>query len=149
MKQALPLLALLTLAGTGRADEAKPAAPAAPETKGEDLHALMKSIGKQFGPLAKSVGDASKIEANRKLAQDLAALTDKCAALIPAKAKAVPEAEREKFVAAYKAEIGKLAADFRKIDEALAKKDFAAAKAAVADAGALKKEDHPKFIKKR
>lgn len=149
MKSLLPLLALAAFAcGSVRAED-KPAEPAKPAAKTEDLHALMKKIGKDFGPLAKSVTDAGKVEENRKTAKELVGLTEKCAALVPASAAKVPAAEREKFIEGYKAEIAKLAEAFKKIDAALEKKDFAAAKAAAGEAGALKKEDHPKYIKKR
>ena len=148
MKKLL-LLALLPLCAAGlRAEDTKPETTK-PAKGGEDLHGLMKKIAKDFGPLAKSVDDVAKIDANRKLAKELAELADKCAALVPASATKVPAADREKFVEGYKAEIAKLSEAFKKIDAALEKKDFAAAKAAVVEAGALKKEDHPKYIKKK
>lgn len=150
----LPAVAVLfagvLLTGVVRAEDAKPEAPKKTAAKtGDELHALMKKMGKDFGPLAKSVGDESKIEANRATAKDLVALAEKCATLVPSSAEKVPAADREKFVAGYKGEIAKLAGAFRKIDAALEKKDFAAAKAAVGEAGALKKEDHPKYIIKK
>lgn len=151
MKKLLPLLPLLFV-GALFAEDAKPApaAPAKTAPKGsEDLHGLMKAIAGDLKTVAKSLDDASAVDANRALIKTIIANAEKAKALTPRSADRQPEAKKEKFVADYKGEMDKLIADFGKIDAALAKKDFAAAKAALAECDALKKEDHRKFIAKK
>ena len=154
MKTTLALLSL-TLLSTGalHAKDTKPAGTkpaAAAEKPAGDLHALMKSIGGDFGKLMKTIDKPEQVEANKELAKKLAETAESCADFAPSKAeKASSEAEGARITKAYKAEIAKLAENFRKIETALGKKDFAAAKTAAAACTSLKKQDHPKFIQRK
>jgi hypothetical protein len=154
MKTIIALLsAALLSAGVLHAKDPKPAdtkPAAAGEKPAGDLHALMKSIGGDFGKLMKTIDKPEQLEANKELAKKLAETTEQCAGLVPSKAeKAKSEAEGARITKSYKAEIEKLAENFRKIETALGKKDFAAAKSAAAACTALKKQDHPKFIQQK
>lgn len=152
MKKLLPLLPFL-FAGALFAETTPPAAQAKEKTaaakRTEDLHGLMKSMAGDLKTVSKNLDDESAVETNRALIKTIIANAEKCKALTPKSADKQPDDKKEKFVADYKTEMDKLIADFGKIDAALAKKDFAAAKAALAECDALKKEDHRKFIQKK
>ena len=63
----------------------------------------------------------------------------------PRKTSSIPQAEQEKFMTAYKAQMDKLSEAFNQIEEALKAGKYDQAKALLATVGSIKKEGHSKF----
>ena len=152
MNKVLTLLSLVALAaGVTRAADATPAeAPAKTAATAPDtLHSLMKAMGRDFKALIKNLGDPSQVDANRALVKNLVANAEKSSAFTPEKITKQPAGEQPDLEKDYKADLVKLIADLKKIDAALVKKDFDAAKDAVAACKAEMKAGHKAFIEKK
>ena len=65
--------------------------------------------------------------------------------LDPRKTASIPQADREKFLTAYKAQMDKLSEAFNQIEEALKAGKYDQAKVQLATVGSIKKEGHSKF----
>lgn len=162
MKKFLLATALLAACGVSFAEEAKPApkAPVAPKAPEEDsetdttysysmLHNLMVDMARDLKLVSKNLTDESAVESNRRLLKSAISAAEKCREHTPITAELQPKDKKAGFIAAYKSEMNKLIANLHKVDESLAKKDFAAAKAALKACKALEKEDHHRFKEKK
>lgn len=142
-------LASLALALSSGALRAEPAAPANPPAAHQEAHSeleeQMETMRSAFGKLRKQVGDASLNASSLELAAKLKKAAEASAALTPARAAKVPEAERAKFVEGYQAGMKTFVAEVEKLEAALKASDNTEAAAIVAKLGAMQKDGHKDY----
>lgn len=152
------LIALLVIAPLLRADDTPaPAAPAAApavapapapdEDKKTEIEMRMDKVGKAFRKLRKQVSDPTQNAASIDLVATMAANLKEAEGFTPEKAADLPEDQREKFVADYKAGLKDMEAKLGKLTDALTAGDNATAATLVKDVFATEKDDHKQFKK--
>jgi soluble cytochrome b562 len=94
-----------------------------------ELDEKMEDMNRAFRKLRRQISDASANASSLELVSTLRKASEESAALIPAKAEKVPEADRGKFVADYQAKMKEFIAELDKLAAALeaGKNDEAAA----------------------
>jgi len=142
------LLASLVLASFTVPVRAQPApglAPAASAKEETELDQKMEDMNGAFRKLRRQIADASANASSLELVAKLRKASEESVALVPAKAAKVPEADREKFVAAYQAKMKEFIAEVDKLKAALeaGKNDEAAT--ILAKLGNLQKSGHREF----
>jgi len=116
------LLASLVLASFTVPVRAQPApgpAPAASAKEETELDQKMEDMNGAFRKLRRQIADASANASSLELVAKLRKASEESVALVPAKAAKVPEADREKFVAAYQAKMKEFIAEVDKLKAAL------------------------------
>jgi soluble cytochrome b562 len=123
------------------------AAPAADDEKKTELETKMDRMGKAFRKLRKQVADPTQNASSIDLASKMLAAAKEAELLTPEKAADLPEDQRPKFVADFKAGIQAMEDEIQKLSDALTagKNDVAAS--IVADMGAMEKKGHKEFKK--
>lgn len=143
----LASLALALSSGALRAESPAQATP--PPAKEKHAHSeledQMDAMRSAFGKLRKQVADASLNASSIELAAKLKKAAEASAALTPARAASVPEADRAKFVEGYQAEMKTFVAEVEKLETALKAGDNTEAAAIVAKLGAMQKDGHKDY----
>jgi len=122
-----------------------PAAQAPEKEKKTELELRMGRIGKAYRKLRKQVSDPSQNAASLELIATIQAAAQEAVQFTPAKAEDLPEDQRAKFTADFKAGINKLQDLFAKLKDAISADKNDEAVKIVADISALEKEDHKQF----
>jgi soluble cytochrome b562 len=148
------IIFVLLLAGPAvfAADEAPatpdtPAAPVAPKEKKPEteLTKQMDKMNGAFRKLRRQAGDATKNADSIEQVAILREFATASAKLEPAKAAAIPEADRKKWVADYQAKMGDMLKIIDRLDAAFKAGQNEEAVKIVADLGALQKEGHKEY----
>lgn len=146
MKRTSLLTALLALVVLALPVTPAVAQPPEPET---ELGNKMDELNRAFRQLKKQVADPAANASSLELVAKIIKASDASAAFDPAKTADLPEADRAKFVAAYKAKMKVFGEKLAKLEAALkaGKNDEAAA--VVDELGAFQKESHKEFRKQK
>jgi RecA/RadA recombinase len=164
LRSVLPgLIALLVVSPLLRADDTPaPAAPpaaapgAAPavapagapdEDKKTEIEMRMDKVGKAFRKLRKQVADPTQNASSIDLVATMVANLKEAAGFTPEKAADLPEDQREKFVADYKAGLKDMETTLGKLSDALTANDNATAATLVKQVFQAEKDDHKQFKK--
>ncbi|MCE9586996.1 MAG: hypothetical protein K8R57_01620 [Verrucomicrobia bacterium] len=124
---------LITLVFSLRADEDTP------------LEKQMQIMARSMKQLSGQIADPAKQQSSVTLMETLKQAASDAKGLDPRKAASVPQADRERFLADYRAQIDKLSAAFNQIEEAVSTGKYDQAKTLLSAVGPIKKEGHTKF----
>ena len=141
-RASLPLLLLAGLLAAAPALLAPRVAIAADDT---ELATKMEEMEDDLKKLRKSVKVAAENQASLETLTRLQATTVACKALVPAKAAEMPEADRSKFVAAYRKDMGALLTHFVQIENALIDGDNAKAEELFKGLKKVEDDGHEKY----
>jgi soluble cytochrome b562 len=124
-----------------------PAAAPADDDKKTELETKMDRVGKAFRKLRKQVSDPAQNASSLELVGKMQAALKEAEDLTPEKAADLPEDQRPKFVADFKAGILAMEDELSKLSDALTagKNDVAAS--IVVDVSSMEKKDHKDFKK--
>jgi hypothetical protein len=118
------------------------------KVKKSELNDRMEDMDESFKKLKRTVRKADQNEESLKLINELQAKAVECKAMIPQKAAKVPEADRAKFVLAYRKEMAALIMDFCKMEQAILDGDNAKAVDIWKEANERQDKDHDQFMQK-
>jgi hypothetical protein len=127
------------------------AAQAAPEekkVKKSELNNHMEDIDDMMKRLRRTVRKPESNEESLKLIADIEQLMVTSKSLIPTKAEKVPEADRPKFVAAYRKQMANVLGIFCQMEEALCDGDNKKAQALYKTITTEEDKDHDQFMQK-
>ena len=149
---AVRLAAPFLMADDAPAAAAPAAAPAvAPAAGGEEketeLEGKMHTMGKAFRKLKKQVADPTQNAASLELVATMQAAVTESAGLTPAKTEDIPDADKAKFIADYKAGLDDMQNLLSKLKDALAAGKNDDAVKIVAEIGDQQKKSHKEFRK--
>jgi hypothetical protein len=135
---ALPAAAALLLAASlpARAQDDQPKTPLAIE---------MGGISKDVRSLRKIVNDPAQKDAALALAKDIEAHATKAKTFDPSKAKTIPAANKDQFIADYKTEMDGFITDIQKLEQDISSGDTAGASAQLDKLQGDKRDGHKKF----
>lgn len=148
------LLLLCFLAAGSASLSAEPAAPQAatppPAAHGHDheeteLDDKMSTMNGAFKKLRRQIADPAANVSSLELVAKLLKASEASAALIPAKAATLPEAERAKFTADYAAKMTAFIDEVKKLETALKADDNTTAATILKQLGDLQKQGHRTF----
>ena len=105
----------------------------------------MQILARGMKQLSVQISDPSKNQDSVALIESLKNTTGISKELMPRKTASIPQADQEKFLTAYKAQIDKLTEAFSQIEEAIKAGKNDQAKTVFATIGPIKKEGHSKF----
>lgn len=151
MQKNLLLFSLALLVGPLFAETPAPAAaPATNSAHGEghdetELDGKMSAMNGAFKKLRRQIADPAANASSLELVAKLLKASEESAALIPAKAASLPEAERAKFTADYAAKMAAFIDEVKKLEAALKADDNTAAVAILKQLGDLQKQGHRTF----
>jgi soluble cytochrome b562 len=124
------------------------AAPAAPDKEDKTpLDRRMDRMSRALRTLKKQMTDAAQNESSLKLVKGIEAGTKASMELIPAKAADLPEDQKAKFIADYKAGLQGMLDELAKLEAAFQAGNNDEAVKLVAEIEALEKKDHKAFRK--
>jgi soluble cytochrome b562 len=109
------------------------------------LEEKMDVMGAAFRKLKRQVGDAAQNAASLKLVAAMRTAAEEAVKLAPAKAADVPEAERPRFVADYRAKMSDLLVALEKLSQALQANNNDQAVRLVSEIGVMQKVGHKVF----
>ena len=109
------------------------------------LEKQMQILARGMKQLSVQISDPSKNQDSVALIESLKHATGISKELMPRKTASIPQADQEKFLTAYKAQIDKLTEAFSQIEEAIKAGKNDQAKTVFATIGPIKKEGHSKF----
>lgn len=109
------------------------------------LEKQMQIMARSMKQLFQQVGDSSKQQENIVLLETLKKASSDSKGLEPRKTASIPQADRERFLTAYKAQMDKLSAVFNQTEDDLKASKYDQAKALLATVGSVKKEGHSSF----
>jgi soluble cytochrome b562 len=140
------LMPVLCVAQTG-APTPQPAvtAPAAADEKKTELELRMDRMGKAFRKLRKQVADPAQNASSLQLVATMQDAAKEAMDLTPAKAEDIPDGQKAKFMADFKAGIQDLRDQLAKLSDALAAGKNDDATKIVGDMFSLEKKDHKEF----
>ncbi len=145
----LPVRVLLLLASVVclQAESPAPSAPAPLAGHGQktELADKMSALNGAFKKLRRQIADPAANASSLELVASLRAAAETALPLTPEKAKLTPEAERQKFVAAYQAKMKVFLAEVQKLEAALQAGNNDEAAASLGRLGMLQKEGHREF----
>jgi soluble cytochrome b562 len=109
------------------------------------LEKQMQLLSRGMKQLSAQITDPARQQDTVTLIESLkqAAMTSK--GLEPRKTSSIPQADREKFLSEYRAQIEKLSDAFDKIEDSVKAGKYDQAKSLMAAIGPIKKEGHSKF----
>jgi soluble cytochrome b562 len=116
-----------------------------PDKEQTPLGEEMEIISKNIRSLRRQILDPSKKEASLKLVEGMQASAAKAKELVPTKAKEIAEAEREKFVSAYRARMGEFVEGLEKISAEIREGRLEEAKLGLSKLHDLKRRGHEQF----
>lgn len=145
----LPLFAAFALLlGSARAEPESPP-PAPPATAADsdetELDGKMSAMSGAFKKLRRQIADPAANASSLELVAKLLRGAEASATLSPEKTATLPEAEREKFVADYAAQMQAFIEEVKKLESALQAGDNTAAAASLKLLGDLQKKGHRTF----
>lgn len=126
------------------------ASAAEPSPGGEEMTELgehMDRLSGAFRKLRRQAGDPAHNAASLELLAEMREAAQAAAKLVPAKAADLPEAERGKFTAAYRKQMGRLLTQLQDIAAAFAAGDNAAAQKRIGDLADFQKASHREYRK--
>lgn len=147
----LGILSPLIRAADTPAESIPPAAapstaqPAPQTEKKTELDIKMGHVAKALKKLKKQVGDPSKNDSSLELVATMEANMKDALNLTPERTADLPEADRPKFIEAYKAGINAMLDKFSALKGALAANNNGDAQKIISDIGPLEKKDHKQF----
>jgi soluble cytochrome b562 len=147
------LATTLALGPVLRAQDAMAPAPAAMPAAAPDkevkteLDTKMGRMSRALRALKKQASDATMNESSLKLVASIVAGTKASMDLTPAKAADLPEDQKAKFIADYKAGLQGMLDELSLLEGAFKAGDNAGAVKLIADIEALEKKDHKQFRK--
>ena len=109
------------------------------------LEKQMQIMARSMKQLSQQITDSTKQQESIMLLETLKKAASDSKGLDPRKMASIPQADREKFLTAYKAQMDKLSEAFNQIEEALKARKYDQAKVQLATVGSIKKEGHSKF----
>ncbi len=109
------------------------------------LEKQMQIMARSIKQLSGQIADPAKQQSIVTLMETLKQAASDAKGLDPRKAASVPQADRERFLADYRAQIDKLSAAFNQIEEAVSTGKYDQAKTLLSALGPIKKEGHTKF----
>ena len=109
------------------------------------LEKQMQIMARSMKQLSQQITDSTKQQESIMLLETLKKAASDSKGLDPRKTASIPQADREKFLTAYKAQMDKLSEAFNQIEEALKAGKYDQAKVQLATVGSIKKEGHSKF----
>ena len=109
------------------------------------LEKQMQIMARSMKQLSQQIADSTKQQESITLLETLKKAASDSKGLDPRKTVSIPQANREKFLTDYKAQMDKLSEAFNQIEEALKAGKYDQAKAQLATVGSIKKEGHSKF----
>jgi soluble cytochrome b562 len=109
------------------------------------LEKQMQIMARSMKQLSQQIADSTKQQESITLLETLKKAASDSKGLDPRKTASIPQANREKFLTDYKAQMDKLSEAFNQIEEALKAGKYDQAKAQLATVGSIKKEGHSKF----
>ncbi len=152
MNQSLLLALACILAAPLAAQPAPPApspatTPAAAPHADEDteLHDKMYDLRAAYNKLRKQIADPAANASSLALVAKLRLAAEASAALVPERAASVPEADRDKFIEAYKTKMQAFLIEVQKLEAALQAGNNDEAAPLLARLGAMQKEGHKEF----
>ena len=113
-----------------------------------ELNNTMEDMDEVFKKLRRSIRKAEQNEASLKLIQELQTKAVSCKDMVPTKAAKVPEADRAKFVVAYRKEMAAVIIDLLQMEQALLDGDNAKAQDIYKAIGEREDKDHDQFMQK-
>ncbi len=147
MKTAFHVLALLAACVCLHAESPAPSTPAPKAEHGQEteLNDKMDEMRGAFKKLRSQIANPDANASSLQLVARLRTATEASIPLVPEKTQLIPEADREKFVAAYMAKMKDFLAEVQKLEIALqaGKNDEAAT--ILARLGTMQKEGHREF----
>lgn len=124
--------------GSNHAAHAPPAMKTPLQKQMDSLADGMKQLSVQLGDPTKQTNTVVMLEMLKKTTTDAKAMD-------PMKTSSIHAAEKEKFLADYRAQLDKLVAAFTAIEDAVKAAKYDDAKALLVSVGEIKKEGHSKF----
>ena len=118
------------------------------KVKKSELNDRMEDMDDAFKKLKRTVRKADQNEESLKLINELQAKAVECKAMIPTKAQKVPEADRARFVSAYRREMAALLMDFCQMEQAILDGDNAKAVDIWKATMERQDKDHDQFMQK-
>lgn len=112
-----------------------------------ELGEQMDRMSGAFRKLRRQAGDAAMNAASLELLEVMRGAAAAARGLIPLKAEELPEADRKKFVEAYRKQVEKLLAALGQLENAFKVGDNAVAMRLVGELGDLQKASHRQFRK--
>lgn len=112
-----------------------------------ELGEQMDRLSGAFRKLRRQAGDATMNEASLELLAVMKQAAETAQTFVPAKAADLPESERAKFTAAFRAQMNKFLAALKKTEAAFKAGDTPAAVKLVADLADLQKASHKEYKK--
>lgn len=109
------------------------------------LEKQMQIMARSMKQLSQQIADSTKQQESITLLETLKKAASDSKGLDPRKTVSIPQANREKFLTDYKAQMDKLSEAFNQIEEALKAGKYDQAKAQLATVGSINKEGHSKF----
>lgn len=136
---AMPSAMLLTRPAAAHGEE---------KVKKSELNNHMEDIDEMMKKLRRTIRKPESNEESLKLITDIEQLMVTSKALIPTKAAKVPEAERPKFVLAYRKEMARVVGIFCQMEEALCDGDNKKAQELYKTITTDEDKDHDQFMQK-
>ena len=113
-----------------------------------ELNNTMEDMDEVFKKLRRSIRKAEQNEASLKLIQELQTKAVSCKDMVPTKAAKVPEADRAKFVVAYRKEMAAVIIDLLQMEQALLDGDNVKAQEIYKAIGEREDKGHDQFMQK-
>ena len=109
------------------------------------LEKQMQTLARGTKQLVLQLGDPTQQQATVTLIESLKADITTSKGLEPRKTSSIPAADKEQFLAAYRAQLDKLSEVYNQIETAVKAGQYDQAKSLLAGIGPIKKEGHSKF----
>ena len=109
------------------------------------LEKQMQIMARSMKQLSQQIADSTKQQESITLLETLKKAASDSKGLAPRKTASIPQADQEKFLTDYKAQMDKLSEAFNQIEEDVKSGKYDPAKTLLANIGSIKKEGHAKF----
>jgi soluble cytochrome b562 len=116
-----------------------------PDQPDSPLEGQMKILARGTKQLSLQVGDPAKQQQTLTLLETLKKAASDAKTLDPRKTASLPQGDKEKFLADYRAQMDKLSDAFNQIEESVKGGNYPQAQALFASLQAIKKEGHKQF----
>lgn len=153
MKQTLTALTLAASTALFSASVPRHASAAEPKTaevkvQKSELNSEMEDMDEAMKKLRRSIRKADQNEASLKILAEIQAKAVSSKGMIPTKTAKLPEADRAKFVTAYRKEMAAVIIDLCQMEQALLDGDNAKAQEIYKAIGEREDKDHDQFMQK-
>ena len=109
------------------------------------LEGQMKILARGMRQLVTQIGDPAKQQENVSLLENLKKAASDSKGLSPRKTVAIPEKDRETFLADYRSDLDELKDALNQVEEAVKAGQYDKAKSLIGSVNTIKKEGHAKF----